>query len=127
MKYRYFRRCDVLLLLAAVLLAGILWFCFSHRDPGSVAVVEQDGEEVLRLELESLEGAQEKTFTSNGVTLQILFEPDGVQVRSSDCADQICVQTGKLTRAGESAVCLPARISVTLLSQSEESWDAITG
>ena len=68
-----------------------------------------------------------QTFTSNGITLQVRFSPDGVQVLSADCADQICVQSGKLTHAGESAVCLPARISVSLLAEDGTSWDAVTG
>ena len=127
MKYRYFRRYDVLLLLAVVLVAVVLLVWLTPKEAGGIAVVEQDGQEVLRVELQTLEGSREQTFTSNGITLQVRFSPDGVQVLSADCADQICVQSGKLTHAGESAVCLPARISVSLLAEDGTSWDAVTG
>ena len=33
---------------------------------------------------------------------------------ASTCPDQECVQTGQLTRAGESAICLPARVTLRL-------------
>ena len=44
----------------------------------------------------------------------IHFSPQGAAVASSTCPDQVCVKTGTLTRAGESAICLPARISLRL-------------
>ena len=45
----------------------------------------------------------------------------------ADCPDQICVHTGKLTKPGQAAVCLPARISVRLEGKSESGADATTG
>ena len=33
---------------------------------------------------------------------------------TSDCPTQECVHTGKITRSGQSIVCLPARIVVQL-------------
>ena len=35
---------------------------------------------------------------------------------SSDCPDQICVRSGKLSRAGESAGCLPAVVVIKVES-----------
>ena len=32
-----------------------------------------------------------------------------------DCRDKICVNTGKISRAGQSIVCLPARVSVAVV------------
>lgn len=42
----------------------------------------------------------------------------------ADCADQVCVRTGTLTRAGQSAVCLPNRVIVKLIG-AENEVDAI--
>ena len=42
------------------------------------------------------------------------FAPQGAAVTASTCPDQVCVQTGQLTRAGESAICLPARVTLRL-------------
>ena len=44
----------------------------------------------------------------------ITFSPEGAAVTASGCPDQVCVQTGQLTRAGESAICLPARVVLRL-------------
>ena len=63
------------------------------------------------------------------IPLIILFESDGACVKSSECRDKICVNTGKLTRAGQMAICLPARVTLELQSVegTENTPDAITG
>ena len=43
------------------------------------------------------------------------MEPGGgVRVEESDCPTQDCVHTGTITRAGQSIVCLPARVIIRL-------------
>lgn len=103
-----------LFLLALVLIAAILFYLLDSAPQGVQAVVRQDGVTVLTQDLASLTAPQEDTFHANGHTVTIRFSPDGAQVLSSTCPDQVCVRTGKITRAGESAICLPARITVRL-------------
>ena len=82
---------------------------------GTVAVVEQNGQEVARRELSQLTGPETLFLTGeNGVEVTITFTPQGAAVTASTCPDQVCVQTGQLTRAGESAICLPARVTLRL-------------
>ncbi len=102
-------------------LAGLLLLCaavfwaFSLLPKGTVAVVEKNGKELLRKELSPLTGPEETEIQGeNGIVLKITFYPDGAAVCSSQCPDQICVRAGKLTRAGESALCLPAKVSLRL-------------
>ena len=119
---------DVLLLtnfLTAYLLllaAGALYLALSLLPQGTVAVVEQNGQEVARRELSQLAGPETLSLTGeNGVEVTITFTPQGAAVTASTCPDQVCVQTGQLTRAGESAICLPARATLRL----EGGGDAI--
>ena len=43
----------------------------------------------------------------------------------SDCPDQICVQTGFISRQGQVAVCLPNKVVIAIPSASEGP-DAVT-
>ena len=61
-------------------------------------------------------------ISSRGYNLVITVSDGEVFFESSDCPDKICVSTGRLSRASQSAVCLPA--GVTLIINSEESEDA---
>ena len=79
-------------------------------------VVTADGQELERMALEDFPDAPQ-IYSGNGYTLQISAVTDGergICVSVSDCPTQDCVHTGIITRAGQSIVCLPARISIML-------------
>lgn len=79
-------------------------------------VITADGQEVERVALDVFPDTPQ-VYYGNGYTLQVSTETDGKQgicVSVSDCPTQDCVHTGTITRAGQSIVCLPARISIVL-------------
>ena len=85
--------------------------------------IEQDGELVKRVRLGA---GYHDTVTIHGqtVTNVIQIEEDCVYFAESDCPDQVCVRSGKLTRAGQIAVCLPNRVIVRLVG-AQSDIDAI--
>lgn len=98
-----------------LLLCALAFWVFSLFPRGTVAVVERNGKEILRRELSGLKGVyEEQVEGENGILLTIAFYPDGAAVLSSQCPDKICVHAGKLTRSGETALCLPARVTLRL-------------
>jgi len=108
----------LILTAAGVLAAGYWGRTLAVGSSSLTAVVSAGGQETDRVRLASLSGAQERTYSSNGYTLTVRFSPDGVAVETSDCPNQDCVHTGTISRAGQSIVCLPARISIQLTGQS---------
>ncbi len=116
---------------SSLLIAGLLLLCAlaflirSLLPQGTVAVVERNGKELLRQELSQLDRPREVTIEGeNGMILTLVFYPDGAAVTSSQCPDKVCVHTGKLTQAGETALCLPAKISLRL--EGEAKTDGVT-
>ena len=78
-------------------------------------MVTVDGAEAERVELDRLKDTAERTYSGGGYTLRVSMEPHGgVRVEEADCPTQDCVHTGTITRAGQSIVCLPARIIIRL-------------
>ena len=69
---------------------------------------------------------EERTYTSNGYTLRVAFGPESAQVTVSDCPTQDCVHMGEITRGGQSIVCLPEQVVVTLEGKTP-SADVILG
>ncbi len=117
-------RADLALILLA-LGAAAVWLLWPRAD-ACTAVVEQDGVELARVDLSSL--AEEKVLNLGGpYRVRLRAGPGFIEFLSSDCPDQVCVRTGRLTRAGETAVCLPARISVRLEGGAGGGTDAVTG
>lgn len=122
---RLFARRDLLLFGALLALCGLLFWGLSRSPKGAVAVVEQNGRVVLRQELAALEGPLETVVKGeNGLSVTVEISGDGAAVTAAECPDQVCVRTGRLTQAGESALCLPAKISLRL--EGETAADAET-
>ena len=62
----------------------------------------------------SLSEARELTFSSNGVTLTVVIENGEVFVKESDCPDGVCVAGGRISKSGETILCAPAKILLTV-------------
>lgn len=114
---------DVLLALLILAVAAAVWLW--PRGQAQTAVIEQDGRELARVELAQVtQGYAMEIPGEYPVTLWI--EPDGVRFESASCPDKLCIRTGKISRAGEAAVCLPARVSVRIEGGSRPV-DGVTG
>lgn len=124
---RLLKKQDVVLIAVLLAFAGALGLWFQFRPAGSLtAVVEENGKVVQRIDLDRQTGAEEIDLGGQ-YHVKLLAEPGTISFLSSDCPDKICIRTGKLTRPGQSAVCLPARVSVRLESQKKADFDAVTG
>ena len=117
---------DALVVLAVLLLALSLAArpYFAAKAPGELTVeVTVDGETVERCALSAYTGG---TYESRGYTLTVAAENGAVRVSESDCPNQDCVHSGAISRAGQSVVCLPARVAVTLEGAAAD-YDLIAG
>ncbi len=104
---------------AVVVLLGVLVSVFFYGPKASAdqpltCVVTVDGQVADRVPLAGFEGVH--TYTGNGHTLTLEVKEGQVQVLDSDCPGQDCVHSGAISRAGQSIVCLPARIVIHLES-----------
>ena len=117
---------DALVALAVLLLAAALGARYwpARADAGALTVVvTADGAEIDRFAL----GGAERVYTNNGCTLRIAATAEGVCVAESDCPTHDCVRTGTIFRAGQSIVCLPARVVVALQGLGGAGYDAVAG
>ncbi|MBQ9760175.1 MAG: NusG domain II-containing protein [Clostridia bacterium] len=96
----------------AVLLCAVLLFVFP-------LLTEEKGEIVVISTPEgfyeySLQEDQTLTLTSRGITLTVVIQGGEAFVSSSDCPDHVCVTSGRISKSGETVVCAPAGVSVTV-------------
>ena len=124
MKATLLRRYDLILIGALLLVAAAL-LLFSAKGGSCTAVVEQDGAVVRRIDLSRV-ARPERLELPGGYHVVLLVEPNAISFAASDCPDQICVRTGRLTKPGQAAVCLPAKISVRIVG-AEKEYDGYTG
>ena len=110
-------------ILAVVALgAAVLFFL---RGEGSTVQVEVDGTVIGTYPL-SVDREVEIKTGENGEELNLLVIKDGkATVTAATCPDGICAAHRPISREGESIVCLPHKVVVTVIGGSGEEPDVI--
>lgn len=140
-KYRFGRWDAAVILLVIFAAAGVgLGLIQTARNSVTAgshleAVLTLSGEEVWRTDLSSIAESETYSVAVDAGHLTVLAEPGRACVSESDCSDQICVRSGWLTATGQSAVCLPYRAVLKIVSVNSQgsivedtnaSYDAIS-
>lgn len=118
-------RNDVILIAVLIALGGalLLWLGLT-RQAGGVAQVRIDGETVMELPL-SQDARVELGEPGRGNLL--IIEDGTARVERADCPDQVCVRQGAVRYNGESIVCLPHKLIVSIEGGGSNGVDGSTG
>ena len=112
---------DYILIAVILLAAGVIFgaYSFIHRDQGAVVQISIDGEVVEEYSLE-----EEQTIPIND-TNTLVIKDGKADMIEADCPDQICVKQKAISKNGETIVCLPNKIVVTVISEESTGMDAV--
>lgn len=103
----------VALLVIGFVIMGIMQLL---KQEGGEAVVTVDGEEIASYSLDK-NGSYEITGVDGGKNT-LVIEDGQAYMSQADCPDELCVKTGRVQYDGETIVCLPHKVVVTI--QSDE-------
>ena len=120
------KRGDVVILILALLLcvAPLLMLLPAPSVP-TRAVVRQNGAVLCTLPLEA--DAEKGILSPDGSGFNLIRVQSGtVCIADADCPDRTCVRMGAISRAGETLVCLPHRLTITLEGAAGSALDAAT-
>lgn len=126
---RSFGRFDALAAAFVLALAAVVTLFFYGRGGSGAmtATITKDGETVGVYALQQLSEDLILTPEGLGYPLTIRLSQDGAEVTESSCPTLDCQHTGKITRSGESIICLPNRLVIQLSGGSGETVDAALG
>lgn len=110
----------ILILLLAAVFAAASFRLASFQRASGFTVTSQESTETV-----SMAGGGTRELTSNGISVVIRWDDDGVYIQSSSCPDGTCMKTGRISRPGESIVCVPAKLSITIPSDESEDEDEV--
>ncbi len=102
------------LLVIAFLIMGLMQIL---KQEGGIAVVTVDGEEVASYYLNK-NGSYEITGVDGGKNT-LVIEDGQAYMSQADCPDELCVKTGRVEYDGETIVCLPHKVVVTIKSDEK--------
>ena len=123
-KPSFFNKADIFLAVALLLLGfGSLALLRSGQKDGAFVRVTVDGALYGTYALSEERTVQIDTaYGSN--TLRI--EGGRVRMEEADCPNKDCVEKGAISKTGQIILCLPHKLSVTVVNEGEETPDAIS-
>ena len=109
---------DIVAIAAALLLTALSFIVFMRSEaPGSTVIIKLDGKLYGSYSLSENQRIEIKESNAHNT---VVIEGNSVRMENSDCPDLYCVKQGRITRSGESIICLPHRLSVELVSDQSE-------
>ena len=117
------RKNDLILILAALLLAAALWGALAvFRSEGVYALVTVNGEEYGRYALDK--DTQQSIISGEHSNLLAISE-GGARISEADCPDKLCVNQGEIRYSGQSIICLPHKVVVEIVGGERSNIDAV--
>lgn len=115
---------DLVLLLSLLLLGAIgLFFVSPKKLMGSEVKVTVDGKVTGVYEL-SLN--QEIEIKSEDGINNLVIEDGNAYISFANCPDLYCKKHQKISRVGETIVCLPHKVVIEIVGEKKGSVDAVT-
>ena len=113
-KIRLKRDIILVLVMLAVAMMALLIINYGVKKKGTYAVVKVDGQELYKLELDKDTTVDVAGY--QGGLNRIEVKAGKISMTEADCPDELCVKTGKISRTGETIVCLPHRVVIEIKS-----------
>ncbi len=115
-------RIDIIVV-ASILLVAVLVLLVSRlmRTDGAFVEIELDGETVGTYPL-----AIDGVYNLNGGTNTLTIKDGKAFMSYSNCPDHTCENTGKVNYVGQTIVCLPNKLTITVIGESDNSVDFVS-
>ena len=124
-KKRAFGKRD-LILFAVIIAAGLIGMAVLYLRPAVTSVtveVAVDGAVTMTLPLS--EDTEVRIDGVNGGENLLVIEDGKAKIISASCPDGVCVRHYAISRDGESIICLPNRVVVTIRGGEKGEVDAV--
>lgn len=119
------KKADIVLLVVLILFGAVLSVPAAlWKGSGSTAKITVNGKLFGTYDLNDDQTIEIK---KDGKTNIVRIEDGKVLMESASCKNQVCVHTGRISHAGQSIVCLPNRVSVTIEGKEAAGYDAVSG
>ena len=119
-----FRRYKSDIIVISVILAFALLFVLFFevtKKEGAFVEVTQGGEVIGKYSLLS-----DGVYTLNGGTNELTIKGGAAYMTYSDCPDHTCENTGKLRHVGQTIICLPNDLTVTVVGVADDYVDFVS-
>ncbi len=117
------KRLDAVLIAVVLVIAGLCYFFYmGNATDGAIAVIRVDGTVVQELPLSK--DTQYTVHTPQGNNV-VEIKEGYADVIGADCPDGLCTEHKRIQKTGETIVCLPHKMVVTIEDGEKQEIDAV--
>lgn len=128
MNLKFLKKSDLILVAALLVICAALLLpkYFGKADSALTAVVMKDGKVIETIDLSAVTETYEYDLECSPEA-KLTVGPGFISYSYAECPDRLCVNTGRLTRAGDTAACLPSKTLVVIEgAKDKDAPDVIT-
>ncbi|MDE5605337.1 MAG: NusG domain II-containing protein [Eubacterium sp.] len=114
----------ILIAVVAVIVGALVFFLYGFDREGAYVQIEIDGNITETLSLN--EDAIREIATENGGKNVLVIKDGEAEMREANCPDGICTHHRKIHRNGDSIICLPHKVVVSVVNErNADDIDAV--
>lgn len=112
---------DFILIISVIFIAlsVFLFLRFTKEEGSGQVVVKVEGEEFGRYDIN-----EDNKININNTNI-LAIKDNKAYIEEADCPDKLCVEQKAISRDGESIICLPNKVIVTIESSEQSDVDAV--
>ena len=107
---------------AVIVIISYITVNLLRNDEADTVVIYVDGKIEKKLDLNK--NQEYKVNVDNGYNI-IRIKDKKVRIKESDCSNQTCVNMGIISKDGQTLICLPHKVEVTIVSDDKSEVDVI--
>ncbi|WP_203623795.1 MULTISPECIES: NusG domain II-containing protein [unclassified Lacticaseibacillus] len=121
---------DIIIIVLLLAASFIPYVVFARQQaaqsqPGSgrtlTAYVTHNGKRVYQIQLTGHHGTSRYHYQAGNEYNDIVTTGDQIQIIDANCPDQVCVKKGRISKPGQTIVCLPHKLLVEIKSSTGDS------
>lgn len=122
---KWLKKRDIILIVILLGVSGIILLIwqFIYSTKGNSVIIQQHDEIIGTYPLN--EDRVIPIEYKNNVTNQLVIKDGVCYMEKAECPDHLCIKQGRINKQGQTIVCLPNRIIVTVIGDNMALYDSI--
>lgn len=122
---KWLKKRDIILIISLLfigIIALVIWH-FIYSDDGKYVTIEQRNELIGTYPMNV---DKEIEIEHRGKVVNKIIIKDGYcYMEEAECPDHLCIKQGKVNKSGQTIVCLPNRVVVTVVDSDSSDYDSV--
>ncbi len=121
-KLKLLKKTDIIIAVVLLLVVFIMIFAIGRSSFGATAYIYKNNKVVEEIKLNEVQSPYDIEYENNNHKLTVHIETGKIRFSKADCPDKICVNTGYLSKNGDTAVCVPSEMMIVVKTDKQGNF-----